>query len=71
MGAGKCDDCWGERSIRGLNGNGKNAMKIKGCVLLILKVVVAFLFLTENVSDHFEPGIKRKKKNWQDTRKFY
>ena len=25
----QCGDCWGKRSIRGLNGNGKNTVKIK------------------------------------------
>ena len=25
----KCDDCWWERGVRGLNGNGKNIIKIK------------------------------------------
>ena len=24
----QCGDCWGERGIRGLNGNGKNVIKI-------------------------------------------
>ena len=25
----QCSDCWGEGSVRGLNGNGKNTIKIK------------------------------------------
>ena len=25
----QCGDCWGEGGIRGLNGNGKNIIKIK------------------------------------------
>ena len=25
----QCGDCWGEGNIRGLNGNGKNTIKIK------------------------------------------
>ena len=25
----QCGDCWGEDGIRGLNGNGKNTIKIK------------------------------------------
>ena len=25
----QCGDCWGERNIRGLNGSGKNTIKIK------------------------------------------
>ena len=25
----QCGDCWGERGVKGLNGNGKNVIKIK------------------------------------------